>query len=204
MSLFDELRLVAITDLQQVPAELSIERWQRLAHAARPRTVAVDLRAPNQPARDLLQLGARLRDIAHAAGQLFIAHERLDIASLLAADALHLREDSVPSEAARRLLPHVPILRACHSVDDLSALDADAALLSPILEARKGNPALGLDALRAARTAGKLVFALGGVDAERAAACLQAGARGVAAIGSALGSENPEALLRGLDLLKSR
>lgn len=77
----------------------------------------------------------------------------------------------------------------CHSVGEVAVArvsGADIALLSPIFPTESHPEArpLGLDALAAARkAAGKMpVFALGGVNAENAASCLDAGAAGVAGI----------------------
>jgi thiamine-phosphate pyrophosphorylase len=77
----------------------------------------------------------------------------------------------------------------CHSVGEVAVArttGADLALLSPIFRTEshpKARP-LGVEALsQAARTAGKMpVFALGGVNTENAASCIEAGAAGVAAI----------------------
>jgi thiamine-phosphate pyrophosphorylase len=77
----------------------------------------------------------------------------------------------------------------CHSVGEVAVArtaGADLALLSPIFPTASHPEArpLGVEALtEAARTAGKMpVFALGGVNAENAAACTAAGAAGVAGI----------------------
>jgi thiamine-phosphate pyrophosphorylase len=77
----------------------------------------------------------------------------------------------------------------CHSVGEVAVArtaGADVALLSPIFRTESHPEArpLGVEALtQAARTAGKMpVFALGGVNAENAASCIEAGAAGVAAI----------------------
>jgi thiamine-phosphate pyrophosphorylase len=77
----------------------------------------------------------------------------------------------------------------CHSVGEVAvarAAGADMALLSPVFrtESHPEVRPLGLDALRAAcQTAGKMpVFALGGVNAENAESCIEAGAAGVAGI----------------------
>jgi len=206
VSVLDELRLVAISDLERIEPHTLVARWEALAHAARPGSVAIDLRAPGRPARALFELGEALKQVALRHAQLFVVNERIDLALLLAADALHLREDSVDTAAARRLVGNLPVIRACHSAFDVPSLDADAALLSPVLEARKGNAPLGLAALRAAKdalsAAGKRtrLIALGGVDAARASGCIDAGADAVAAIGSALGDVSALRLLRALEL----
>jgi thiamine-phosphate pyrophosphorylase len=81
---------------------------------------------------------------------------------------------------------------ACHSEEEIrQAAGASLLLFSPVFEkvtepARRGQ---GLTALRAAVDAAKPipVFALGGVTEKNAAACVQAGAAGVAAIRLFLG-----------------
>ncbi|MFZ5897301.1 MAG: thiamine phosphate synthase [Myxococcota bacterium] len=202
MTWLDGLRLVAITDLDVFTPDALVTRWEEVAQRARTGTVAIDLRAPTRTAREVLHLGVRLKEIAQQWGQRLFVNDRLDIARLLEADGMHLREDSVSSIDARRIHPQTQILRACHRVNDVASIDADAVLLSPVLEARKGNTALGLTALSAAKGARKSIrlFALGGIDAARAASCIEAGADGVAAIGAVFGGSvgNVEALLTAL------
>jgi thiamine-phosphate pyrophosphorylase len=77
----------------------------------------------------------------------------------------------------------------CHSIGEIAVArisGADIALLSPIFPTQSHPEArpLGLEALSEARkAAGKMpVFALGGVNAENAALCIEAGAAGVAGI----------------------
>jgi thiamine-phosphate pyrophosphorylase len=77
---------------------------------------------------------------------------------------------------------------ACHSADEIKqAAGADLLLFSPVFEKVTAERALrgqGLGALRAAVEQAKPVpvLALGGVTEKNAAACVQAGAAGVAAI----------------------
>ena len=138
----------------------------------------------------------------------------MDLALLLEADAVHLGEGSVTASDARRLLgANMRISRAWHAasldgVDAVSELHAvDALLVSPVLAPRKGRPALGLQPLGVlgeqlrARDLACQLYALGGVSAENAAECLQAGAAGVAAIGAALGPD-AAGLLRALRSLR--
>lgn len=200
--------LVAITDLARVPPALSLDRAARMASAAEPGTVAFQLRDRDLGARELLAFGARLRDVARAGQQGFVVNDRLDLALLLDADAVHLGEQSVESSAARRLLGHLPICRACHDPERVTDLDADLVVLSPILESRKGRPPLGLSVLADVRArldraqTGQRLFALGGVDAGSARACLEAGAHGVAAIGAAFAEPSPEPLLAALAIAR--
>jgi thiamine-phosphate pyrophosphorylase len=82
---------------------------------------------------------------------------------------------------------------ACHSAEEIrQASRADLLLFSPVFEKVTGERAVrgqGLAALRAAVELAKPVpvLALGGVTEKNAAACVQAGAAGVAAIRLFLG-----------------
>jgi thiamine-phosphate pyrophosphorylase len=198
-------RLIAITDLTRAGAERSLARYERLVRAARPGSVVLMLREPGLGGAERLAFGRALVRLAHEHQQLFQVNDRLDFAALLAADALHLGEASVSVSDARRIVgPRAFVTRACHEPERAGELGVDGVLLSPILEARKGRPALGLSGLERARRAleasgdAALLFALGGVDARSAKSCLDAGADGVAAIGAVLFEPEPEALLAAL------
>jgi thiamine-phosphate pyrophosphorylase len=197
--------LFAVTDRQRATAEATLERFARLGQAARPGSVAFQLRDGELSARERLHFGRALRAVARATEQLVLVNDRLDLAVLLEADGVHLGEAGVATAEARRLLgERAFVSRACHDVSRVGSDDADAVLLSPVFEARKGRPALGIGALEAALEArggrgAPAVFALGGVTAENAATCLAAGADGVAAIGAVLHGEL-DALVRALHI----
>lgn len=201
-------RLIAITDLGVLAAQLLVARVERLATSAVPGSVAVVLRDHAASARERLELGRELRRVTRDAGQELWVADRLDLALLLDADGAHLGEASVPAAAARRLLgPGRRISRAWHRTRLAGATDelqgVDALLLSPVFAARKGRPALGISGLaQALRTLAALggaprVYALGGVGGAEAAQALAAGAWGVAALGAALRGD-AEALLDAL------
>jgi thiamine-phosphate pyrophosphorylase len=202
----DALRLLAMTDLDRLDAASSVDRFEALTRAAIPGSVAIELRDRRRPIPELLTLGQRLRTMTRESGQLFVVNDRLDLALLLEADGVHLGEASVRTRDARSLIGGRFVIRACHRPERCAETDAEIVLLSPICEARKGNRALGLEALGEARKAlqssgsSAQLFALGGVDAARASACMAAGAAGVAAIDSILCRGEGEPLLRALGI----
>ncbi len=204
----DRVVLFALTDLARFGEPRTLDCFERLAFAAAPGTVAIDVREPSLPVAELVRLCRRLRATARRHGQALVVHARPDLAVLLEADALHLGEAGLASADARHLVGALPLLRACHSVESAAEVDATHVLLSPILEPRKANPALGLAALRAARARldqgprPRKLLALGGVDASNAARCLVAGADAVAAIGGVFGADDPSALLGALGILR--
>jgi thiamine-phosphate pyrophosphorylase len=152
----------------------------------------VQLRDRELPVRDRLRMGEALGALVDEAGQSLLVNDRLDLALLLGARGVHLAEHSVTPADARQLLGPASFLsRAYHRDtplgDELAQLDA--LLLSPIFAARKGHPALGIEALERTHTALRArqrrpaLYALGGVEPQAAARARAVGAGG-AAIGA--------------------
>jgi thiamine-phosphate pyrophosphorylase len=189
-------RLIAISDSTRGARDEWLQQLEVLLAAARRGSVLVLLRDPETPIRERFELGRRLRGLTRAHGQLLSVNDRLDLASLLDADAVHLSEASVSTEDARAFgRDHGRnwwLSRACHDAQRLLDATEDALLLSPIAQPRKGRPALGVDGLRSALTLRArrpaelgdcAVYALGGITRHDAGDMLAAGADGVALIG---------------------
>lgn len=186
-------RLIAVTDAQAVGHDATLMRVQTICAHCQPGTVLLQLRDRELPAGRLAFLGGALRKMCRSTGQRFAVNDRLDLALLLGADAVHLGERSVSVGDARRLLPEAAVYAAVHDPKAALTSSADAVVLAPVFAPRKGAPALGLEALAELATAlrkrpgAPLLYALGGVTPKHAAACLEAGATGVAAQGAVWG-----------------
>jgi thiamine-phosphate pyrophosphorylase len=197
-------RLIVFTDTTRAARAELLTRFSELGRRAAPGSVLFVLRDYVLSARQRWELGIELSAIAARHAQRFGIADRADLALALSARALHLPERGLTARDARRLLgENVFLSQACHDPDRAPDFELDARLISPIFEPRKGRPALGLPALgRSAEHAARpALFALGAVDASNGAACLAAGAAGVAVIGAALTPE-PAALLDALGILR--
>jgi len=200
--------LVFITDVDVFGVKLTLEAVERLSSTAAPGTVAVQVRDRQLPVRSRLTLCRELREITRRFGQYLVVNQSLDLAVLAQADGLHLGEGAVPLAELSLQTAQFPCLawisRAWHPSASLPELGAQAYLVSPVVAARKGTVALGLQALSAAaaRVPGAAVYALGGVDSNSAAACVAAGAAGVAVIGA--GYREPSELLSSLGIVRRR
>jgi thiamine-phosphate pyrophosphorylase len=204
-------RLIVITDTT-IADEGDVEtRIGAVLAGAAPGSVMVQLRDHHLPDRRRLAFGERLVAACRLRGQLFVVNDRVDMAILLGADGVHLGEASVgPAEARSMLSASAWVSRACHDPSGVRLGGVDGVLLSPVMAARKGRPKLGLEGVRAARSTlsaaassdSPFLYALGGVDAESAAACLSAGADGVAVIGAVLDGRPPRPLLEALGILE--
>jgi thiamine-phosphate pyrophosphorylase len=122
-----------------------------------------------------------------------VVNDRLDLALAAAAGGVHLRESSVPVDAARRLAP--PGFAVGRSVHDAAtaaaARKADYMIAGSVFEteSKPGQRAsLGLEGLRqVVAAAGRCpVWAIGGITAAHAAEVSACGVQGIAAIGAFL------------------
>jgi len=167
---------------------------------------AVQLRERGLGTRALLELAIALRQATRAAGAALLINDRIDVALACDADGVHLPGHSFAVADARALLgPRRLIGVSTHHPDEVAAAaaaGADFAVFGPIFatpsKATYGAPQ-GLDALARARRAAALpLFAIGGVDADTAAAVRDAGADGVAVIRAVLAAPDPAAAARAL------
>ncbi len=199
-------RLIAVTDVQSVGVEASLERADTLCSGCVPGSVLVQLRDRELPVRRLLSAGTALRKICSETGQGLAVNDRADLALLLDADALHLAESSVRTEDARRIWQR-QLYAAAHTEAGVLESQADAVVLAPVAASRKGAPALGLTALErlraqlSQRSEAPRLYALGGVTSDNAHACLRAGADGVAAQGAVWHAQQPLALAAALGIV---
>lgn len=130
-----------------------------------------------------------------------------DVQAVIAARAhgVHLPRGMDMQTARRQIGATRWIGVSAHSlveVEAAAAAGADYVTLSPIFPtpSKPGyGPPLGLDALRQATQVTSLpVIALGGITAENAAECIQAGAAGVAVMGEVMRAADPAAVVHRL------
>ena len=63
----------------------------------------LQLRAKTASSRALVDLGHALRALTREAGIPFVVNDRLDVALIVGADAVHLGQDDLPLAAARQI-----------------------------------------------------------------------------------------------------
>ena len=199
--------LYYITDRTQFPGDESARRsalLARIAEAARAGVDYIQLREKDLTARELETLAreamATIGKTSPAADHQssitrLLINSRTDIALAVGADGVHLRSDDVSpadvrsvwidSMAPRSELAVGPVVCvSSHTPAEVAraqAEGADYSVFGPVFDKKGASPA-GLVALRDACQVKVPVFALGGVTVENAAACLEAGASGIAGI----------------------
>jgi thiamine-phosphate pyrophosphorylase len=196
-----------VTDRRRLlPADAPLDAARRglLAQARYAVDAGVDLiqiRERDLEAAALSALIADLLALTRGSATRVVVNDRVDVAIACGADGVHLRGDSIPVAAARRLAP-TPFLvgRSVHAVGDVDNVDSDAAgadvVVAGSVFASRSKPVshgcLGVDGLRAIVSATDApVLAIGGVTSDRFDAIAATGAAGLAAIGLFMGDRGP-------------
>ena len=172
----------------------------------------VQLREKQMPAREFYEQARAAVDVAGASRVRLIVNDRVDVALAVNAHGVHLGQDDMPPDAARKLLGDEAIIGySTHNIEQATqalAMPVDYVAIGPIFATSTKtdtSPVLGLEGLRAVRKAVGSVplVAIGGISAGNAREVIEAGADSVALI-SALFSdprkitETVQALIRSL------
>jgi thiamine-phosphate pyrophosphorylase len=168
---------------------------------------AVQLRAKHAPDRQTLAWAAAIGELCRVQGARFFVNDRFDLALAAGADGVHLGQDDLPparlpAAARARLL----VGRSTHTLEQARAAagePVDYVAFGPVFgTTSKDSPwaARGLAALaEAARVvAPRPCVAIGGIDAARAGACIEAGAAAVCVISALAAAPDMEAAARAL------
>ncbi len=150
----------------------------------------LQLRLKDVPTEEVVARGRPFAALAHDTGALFVVNDDVEAAVVLAADGVHLGREDVGEE--RALNAGLLLGLSAASADEARAAEADGAAYlgaGPIWETPSkpdADPPIGLDGLAdICRSVSIPVVAIGGVDASNAAACVRAGAAGVAVVRAA-------------------
>jgi thiamine-phosphate pyrophosphorylase len=145
--------------------------------------------------------------VALGAGVRLIVNDRADIARLAGAAGVHVGQDDLPPQAARRIVgPERIVGLSTHSAVQLDAAvrePVDYVAIGPVFGSASkatGYDAVGLvmveQAAARAHARGLQVVAIGGITLDRAAEVVQAGADAVAVISDLLRTGDPRARVR--------
>ncbi len=197
--------IVNVTGDSAAACEAAVALALELADAGCP---LLQLRAKGLAAGPFVDLAARMVADLRGSGALLVVNDRADVAAAAGAAGVHLGDEDLPVEAARRVLAAAPgrtiVGYSTHSVAEAAAAGpcgADYLGFGPVFESptKAGvREARGLERLAEACRATVLpVVAIGGVTLEGARACWQAGARSVAVISEIERSSDRCALVEG-------
>ena len=147
------------------------------------------LREKEMEAGDILRAGEPIAAACREAGIPFIVNDRPDVAVALDADGVHVGQNDLPVDVARRIVGDRIVGLSSHSPDEFDAAvtsPIDYAAAGPVYETptKEGRPAAGIELIRHAASSHPAVpwFAIGGIDSTTLPEVLEAGARRVVVV----------------------
>lgn len=142
------------------------------------RPAALQLRAKDLPAREILGLLRALGPLCRQAGVPLVANDRADLAALAGCDIVHIGQEDLPYELVHRICPQLRVGISTHNPEQLArALEIRPHYVAygPVFATGtkdSPDPVVGLEGLREAsrmsRAAGSPLVAIGGITLARA------------------------------------
>ena len=192
------MKLPRIYPLTDVPLS-------RISHAEQVQLLSlggaslIQLREKRMPPREFYEQAKKAVAVALSRGVQLLINDRIDVALAVGAAGVHLGQDDMPPEAARKLLgPNAVIGYSTHNIQQAIAatkLPIDYVAIGPIFATTTKSdtaPVLGLDGLRTVRQAiGTFpLVAIGGITHGNASKVIEAGADSVAVISALLSNSH--------------
>ncbi len=197
--LTDGLKLSALYPILDDGFETKRSLPTSVAAFARAGCRLVQLRAKTLTTRELMEWAQICVQEARRHQMTILINDRADVALLSGADGVHLGQDDLSVESARRVLGDEAIVGlSTHTLDQArlaSRENVDYVAIGPVFDTRTkvgAFPAVGVEGVaRVKSIVGKPLVAIGGLTLSSAPDVLGAGADGLAVI-SALYSEGKE------------
>lgn len=171
----------------------------------------MQLRLKDASSREMLATARAIAQMCRERGAMLIVDDRVDVAMLSQADGVHLGQEDLPLEAARKLAGSAMIIGiSTHNVEQAAAAEragADYIGFGPMYSGGlRNNPVgKGLDNLRAVRAAVRIpIVAIGGITEASMPSVLAAGADACAIITDVVHAPDIPAKVRALLALGTR
>jgi thiamine-phosphate pyrophosphorylase len=159
----------------------------------------IQYRNKSASARQYLDSSWNLAEALRPRGVTFLVNDRPDVAFLSGASGVHVGQDDLDVEQARRVAGQDKLVGvSTHNLEQFQRAaqsSADYIAVGPIFStSSKSNPdpIVGLDFIRRMRTlTRKPIVAIGGISLDLAKSVIEAGADSVAVISGVLSAPNP-------------
>lgn len=165
----------------------------------------VQLRLKRAGAREALALAREAVPVCRAHGVVCVINDRVDVALAAGADGVHLGDEDLPVDEARRIAPGLLIgatVRDLAGAEQAARLGADYVGFGPVFGTKTKSlnvPPRGLPMLaEVAKQSPLPVVAIGGIDLARIADVARAGPAMAAVVGAALEAADVRAATRSL------
>ena len=200
MKLLKDCRLYVILDTGYVPREGLLDMAKAVIRGG---ADILQLRAKMEKDHDILQIAPPLRDIAAAAGVPLIINDRPHLAGQLDAAGVHIGQDDMTVEEARRQLRKKGTVgKSTHSIEQIESTlleKPDYIGVGPVYATptKPDYDPVGLNLVKEAAARVKIpFFCIGGIKLENIDEVLAAGATRVTVVSAILLAKEPDAVTK--------
>jgi len=174
--------------------------------AVRGGVTVVQVREKNRETRDFLNISIRIKKTLENHNIPLIINDRIDIALAVGADGVHLGQNDMPIDIARRILgPDRIIGISVSTVDEAIEAEnggADYLAISPVWSTKTkiNTPEeVGLEGIDRIRKVTDLpLVGIGNIKVENAKSVISAGCNGIAVVSAIMSAPDPELAARKL------
>jgi len=156
----------------------------------------IQLRMKNSPTRKMIEVGREIRKLTKEYDALFIVNDRVDVALATYADGVHLGQEDMPIDVARKIVGDIIIgisasnLREAMEAEKNGADYIGAGSVFPTTT-KEDARYLGLNGLKEVVSKVRIpVVAIGGITLENVNKVLETGVQGIAVISAIMGAPN--------------
>ncbi len=204
--LLDKRKLYLVTNSDKFNSD--DEFLDRVALALKNGVDIIQLREKNRPAKEIIELGFKIRELSSNFNTLFIVNDRVDVAKIVKADGVHLGQDDISFASAREILGEEAIIGiSTHKPDDAIKAMADGADyigVGPVFKTptKPGRIPVGLEYVKWANENVNIpFFAIGSIEPDNIDDVINAGAKRIAVVRAIMNSENP---VKNIEIFKSK
>ncbi len=201
-------RLYAATDLKDDRPDV----FNQIEQALRGGVDIIQLRAKTLSTASLLGIGKRMRELTRRLDKLFIINDRVDVMLALDADGVHLGQEDLPIDIARKMIGGKDKLIGCstHNLEQAVRAEregADYIGFGPIFETptKPTYRPVGLELIpEIIKKVSIPVVFIGGIDRSNVIEVIERGAKCVAVVRAVFASPDPFRSARELKQLLDR
>ncbi|WP_321429016.1 thiamine phosphate synthase [uncultured Methanolobus sp.] len=191
--LLDEIDFYLVTDSGLSKAGTLSDVEKAVAAGCR----AIQYREKSISTKEMILEAAKIKEIC-GDESIFLVNDRVDVALAVDADGVHIGQDDMPIETARRLLgPDKIIGLSVHNVEEAleaEKMGADYVGLGPIFNTstkKDAGNSIGSENIRPVKDAIKIpVVAIGGINKENSESVIEGGADSLVAISAVVCSDD--------------
>lgn len=163
----------------------------------------LQFREKNMPAKKIVELGKKIKQLCSEYNVIFIVNDRVDIAAVLEADGVHLGQDDLDVKSTKEILgnkwggkciigvsTHAPE-QALKAVED----GVDYIGIGPVFATptKEGRTPVGLEYVKwVSENIDIPAFAIGGIDEENVDEVIKTGAKRVAVVRAIINAKSPQ------------